>query len=147
VEIKTNKKEALDLFFTSGLPPQLNPAANPMDYRDDSSQSEKNDEFLKMLNDLKALRIDTGRDDKERILVEMLKVLFDSVLALKSKVFNPFFTLKDASDACLKLLSKMEPVSEELKNLGVNRETLDLYDRVQASVQLLYDQTVQQQEV
>jgi hypothetical protein len=73
------------------------------DYGEDSGQSEKyDDEFVNMPNDFKALRIDTGRDDKER-LKEMLKGHLDSVLYLKSELFNSSFTVKDASDACLKL--------------------------------------------
>ncbi|GAU14878.1 hypothetical protein TSUD_46710 [Trifolium subterraneum] len=41
------------------------------DYGDDSIQSEKNDEFLKVLNNFKALRIDKEGDDLKRVMEQL----------------------------------------------------------------------------
>ncbi|CAJ2630295.1 unnamed protein product [Trifolium pratense] len=111
-----------------------------MDYVDDSSQCEKYDEFLKVMNDFEALRIDSGRDVIERFMemVRHYKLMLDLSPKLKS------LTPKVKCDVCLKLLSVTEKVSTILKDFGVKRETLDEHHKIQVAVQLLYDQTLQQ---
>ncbi|CAJ2630294.1 unnamed protein product [Trifolium pratense] len=120
-----------------------------MDYGDDCSESKKYDEFLNMLNDFKGLRIDTGRDDKQRI-IETLERLQMTIIDLCSKLFNSSYTLKDTCDGCLKLLSKMEQMSEIFKDLGVKGENIDKFDRSKEFLQLFYHEIqshLQQQQV
>ncbi|CAJ2630875.1 unnamed protein product [Trifolium pratense] len=120
-----------------------------MDYGDDCSESKKYDEFLNMLNDFKGLRIDTGRDDKERI-IETFKGHANSIIDLCSKLFNSSYTLKDTCDGCLKLLSKMEQISEIFNDLGIKGEIVDRFDRFKKFLQLFYHEIqvhLQQQQV